>query len=493
MTTLSGVRILAVAAALLLAAAAAEAQSLAPAAALGPQVKVGQPENGYVGRLTVNPDHGPVGTPVTVAGAGLPPSQSFDLVWRTVKGRWQVADAQYRGRDYTTVGYRIARVRTDAAGRFEAHFKAPDDFGFDHDLIVQQGERLFTQAGFSIDMSMTLSPQGGPVGTPITVDVHGIGWRHLHNSWLLLYDNKFTGWLSSVTTGGRARFTIPATGKPGTHVLEMVHGAYTFPYRNMQQSPEPNRPQFARRFVVTAGAPVLPPAPEAQVQAAIRRLPAPGALAVTPAFGTVGTPLVVQGEGFTPGKTLKLDWATVTGNRVAGNGWEEKSRAIATATADAAGKATFRFKAPDDLGGAHRLTVADGAAHQTGSFWIAPSAAALSVNRGPAGTPFKIHLKGVGWTETANIYTIVYDNSYVGYACGFNSQGDVVIPLYATGAPGWHFIDLYPAIYKGKEKSPRNFRVPQLTYADDHPGEDLPHFRFAFHVTEPANGSRASR
>ena len=45
----------------------------------------------------------------------------------------------------------------------------------------------------------------------------------------------------------------------------------------------------------------------------------------------------------------------------------------------------------------------------------------------------------------------IYDNAYIGYACGFNSQGTVDIALQATGEPGWHFIDLYPAVYKGKE------------------------------------------
>ena len=108
----------------------------------------------------------------------------------------------------------------------------------------------------------------------------------------------------------------------------------------------------------------------------------------------------------------------------------------------------------------------------------------LDAGRGLAGTPFKIHLKG-GWTETANIYRVVYDNNYIGYACAFNSQGDVEILLNATGEPGWHFIDLYPAIYKGKETRPLNFRIPQLTYADDRPGEDLPRFRFAIEVTGP--------
>ena len=115
---------------------------------------------------------------------------------------------------------------------------------------------------------------------------------------------------------------------------------------------------------------------------------------------------------------------------------------------------------------------------------IETSVVSISPTSGPTGTPVTIHLKGVGWTETANIYTVVYDNSYIGYACAFNSQGDVRIPLQATGDPGWHFLDLYPAIYRGEEQRPRNFLIPQLSYAADHPGEDLPHFRFAFEVTE---------
>jgi hypothetical protein len=92
-------------------------------------------------------------------------------------------------------------------------------------------------------------------------------------------------------------------------------------------------------------------------------------------------------------------------------------------------------------------------------------------------------LSGVGWTETANIYAVVYDNGYLGYACGFNTQGEVTVPLTMTGEPGWHFVDLYPAIYKGEEVPGRdNFRIPQLTAIDDHPGENLPIFRYAFFI-----------
>jgi hypothetical protein len=215
----------------------------------------------------------------------------------------------------------------------------------------------------------------------------------------------------------------------------------------------------------------------------VRRLPAPGALVATPVFAGVGQPVTVSGAGLVPGKRYALLWTTVIGNRVGGHGWNEASRPVAEAAADLSGRVAFHFTVPEDLGGPHPLSIENGA-EQTGSFWIEPTGFPLNIEQGPPGTPFTVHIKGVGWTETANIYTVVYDNSYIGYACAFNSQGDIQIPLQATGDPGWHFIDLYPAIYRGREQQPRNFLIPQLTYAADHPGEDLPRFRFAFDVTE---------
>ncbi len=459
---------------------------LGPAAApaqLGPEAPLATPQ-GFVGRMTVSPEHGPPGTPVRVAVEGLAADTDFQLVWRTVRGAWKVAQAEYHGREYQPAAFELATVRTDASGRLAATFTVPDDFGFLHDVVLQQGERLFIQAGFSVDMSVTLSPPSGPVGTPIKVEVKGIGWRPLESSWMLLYDNNFTGWISAVTTAGSATFTIPASGRPGVHLLEVLHGEFTFPYRNMQQSPEGDRPRFALRFNLTPGAPVLPLPIEEQAQQRVRGLPAAGALAVAPPFAEIGQSLAVSGAGFAPGKRYSLAWTTIIGNRVGGRGWNESSRPVADAVADPSGHVEFHFDVPDDLGGAHALSVENGAANQTGSLWIKPTALPLDVKHGPPGTPFTVHLKGVGWTETANIYTILYDNSYIGYVCAFNSQGDVEIPLLATGDPGWHFIDLYPAIYRGEEQRPRNFLIPQLTYAADHPGEDLPRFRFAFEVTE---------
>jgi len=468
----------------LLLACVTQARAAPLASALGPEVGLAEPKDGFVGSLNVVPENGPAGTPLTVTAEKLPPNQEFQLVWRTVKGSWKVADAEYHGRDYQPIAYEIAKLKSDASGRLTAKFITPEDFGFVHDIVLQQPDRMFTQAGFSVDMTVKITPQSGPVGTPITVEVKGIGWRSLFNSWDLLYDNHFTGWMSAVTTGGSATFTIPATGRPGLHVLEVLHGELTFPYRNMQQNPEPDRPRWAIPFRVTAGEPVLPPPPERQAQTVVRNLPPPGALAATPAFSGIEEPVMVRGQGFTPGRTYALNWTHVVGNRMTGAGWEEGSRVIAQAKADAAGNAEFSFKVPDDLGGAHGLWVdMGGGVKQTGAYWIKATALPVDVGHGPVNTTFRLHLKGVGWSETANIYHLVYDNDYIGYACAFNSQGDVELIMKATGEPGWHFIDLYPGIYKGTETRPNNFRIPQLTYAADHPGEDLPAFHFAFEVT----------
>ena len=462
---------------------AAPAPAQEPASRFGPQVEVGQPRDGYVGTMRVAPLHGKAGDPFTVTAADLPPNQEFQIIWRTAIGRWNVTESEYKGREFVPVDYEMARVRSDAAGRLQATFKTPEDFGFNHDIVLQQGDRLMTQVGYSIDMSVDVSPRSGPLGTPITIDVKGIGYRSLEMSFNLLYDNRWTGWISAVTTHGSGRLTIPATGHVGDHVIEVLHGQFGFPYRNQEQSPEPDRPRFSIPFTVTAGAPVLPPPPAAQAQTHVRLQTPHGDLRSNPRFSGVGEKVTVTGEKFTPGERYTLNWTRVIGNRIDGGGWETSSVPVGEGVADREGRVTIAFATPDDLGGTHGLYIDAGGTRRIGTHFVKTTALPMEVTRGPVGTKITLHLKGVGWTETSNIMHLVYDNAYIGYACAFNSQGDVTIYMEATGEPGWHFIDLYPGIYKGTETLPINYRMPQLTYAADHPGEDLPAFRFAFEVT----------
>jgi len=238
---------------------AGEALAAPRAAELGPEMPLAEPAGGFVGKVSVTPQSGPAGTHVTVSGEAFAPEQEFDLVWRTVKGRWKVTVAEYHGREFAPVGYRIATVKSDKAGRIATNFVAPEDFGFLHDIVVQQGNRLLTQTAFNIEMTAKLAQDKGPLGSPIAIEVQGIGWRELEGSWVLLYDNKFTGFMSAVTTGGTVRFTLTATGHVGHHIIEIQHSDFGSPYRNTQQSPVPDRPVFKLAYTITPGAPVLPP------------------------------------------------------------------------------------------------------------------------------------------------------------------------------------------------------------------------------------------
>lgn len=445
----------------------------------------------YVGKVTLDPARGPAGTVVTMTGSGLDPDAQLAVVWNTFSGKWLLggdANEEFLGREFEPVARPLTTVVTDGAGNFTATFTAPAGFGFTNDVTVERDGKLLNKAGFRLDPTVTIEPQSGPVGTPITIHMEGIGWANLENSWTVTYDNQFTGLLSSVTTGGIATAVIPATGAPGKHIVRVVHGSFTVPYLNMEQSPRPDRPTFTLPFTITDAPPVLPAPAGTQSLAPIPglALAASGpALWTDPASATVGSPATIHGQGFAPAADVLLSWYTVVGNRVGGNGWDEESSELIRLTAGSDGKFSYALAVPDDLGTAHRIeAVVNGAVVAHTTLTITPSAISFSPTSGPVGTDIVIHLKGVGWTETANIYTLNYDNGYLGYSCGFNTQGDVTIHLPAAGTPGWHFIDLYPAIYKGKDVAGvQNFRIPQLTYGDDHPGEVLPAFHFAFEVT----------
>jgi hypothetical protein len=88
--------------------ASSDGAAAAPLAAeLGPVLPQAEVSGGYVGRLKVMPEHGPVGTPVTVTGEGLPPGREFQLAWSTVNGSWKVTTSEYFGREFTPPSYRI--------------------------------------------------------------------------------------------------------------------------------------------------------------------------------------------------------------------------------------------------------------------------------------------------------------------------------------------------------------------------------------------------
>jgi len=208
-------------------------------------------------------------------------------------------------------------------------------------------------------------------------------------------------------------------------------------------------------------------------------------LAIDRTQGPVGTRVSLRGTGFPKNASLHLAWQSAAGSRVTADGFALSETDLGAVKVGADGVLAYAMTVPDDIGGLHRIALREGEKTLgVTSFVIETSIVGMTPASGPVGTPVTIHLKGVGWTEYDNIYIATYDNAYMGYACGFNSHGDVVINFTATGEPGPHLIDLYPGIYQGPATEPQLlYRLPQLTYATDHPGNIIPALRFAFDVT----------
>jgi hypothetical protein len=303
---------------------------------------------------------------------------------------------------------------------------------------------------------------------------------------------------------GVARVHIRASAPLGRHTLD-ISDAISFKYLNIEQSPIPWGTGFSFTFTVTkdAGRPAPRidwPASVAPTVASRTTLDAAGLGAVTGASatlsstsGTVMTKVGVTASGLTPNAPVELQWSTVVGNRVncTGTCWSFVSIPLGNATASATGTLASQIQVPDGLGGWHVVQVlqAGKVAAQVPYFikrsFVGNGVSALTLKRGQH---FTIHLKGVGWTQLDNTIAVTYDNSYVGYGCGFNSNGDVVMNMIATGVPGTHLIDMYPLLYT-QQPSYANTpygMVPVLTYERDAPGlalgYQLPAMRLAITV-----------
>ncbi len=218
---------------------------------------------------------------------------------------------------------------------------------------------------------------------------------------------------------------------------------------------------------------------------------APGVSAtITPAWGPVLSKATLTAAGLEPNGPVDLFYMTARGNRTSGLGWGLAEISLGQARTDGQGNVRFEFEIPDDLGGWHMVKlVQNGRVVAEAPVLVVPSLVSVAPARVRVGETFQVHLKGVGWTELDNIYAVTYDNAFIGFACGFNSNGDVTINLQASGHPGTHLIDLYPAIYHGpKTQPPLLYNIPQLTFYRDHPslglGYRLPAFRLAIEVVE---------
>jgi len=465
--------------------------------------------------LKVEPVRGYGGDPFTIAAEGLPAGKTVQFLWSTVDAKYLtkvlIDNVEYHERDYSEQRVPLGAGVVDPHGRVSVKVSAPEDFGEVHDIYAVIDGVEIGRGGFRILRSAAIAPTEGPVGTPITVTVKGLGWRGFEQFMGLRYDNKYTGEISAVTTKGTAVFQIRAAGGPGKHIIQLNNSTAYAPgaYLNTQQSPQAyiyshldNQQEFRFTFTVTkdSGPPpdrlqwpdgdrVAKLAADAlRTTMSLQPVPAQPA-ALTPASGPVHSKTMLNAKGLPPNLEVGLHFVTARGNRMTPSGWNLDSVPLKTVATNADGSLSTEIEIPDDLGGWHvvKLATRDQVLMEV-PYYVEQSLVSVTPKRVKVGEPFTIQIKGSGWTELDNTVAVTYDNAAMGYACGFNSNGDITINLVATGEPGTHLVDLYPAIYKGRDRVPWNYQTPFLNYAQDFPalsvGYRLPAYRLAIEVIQ---------
>ena len=452
------------------------------------------------------PDNGPGGMPFTVTADGLPPGKTASLIWATVDGKYDTTaspeNVTFNKRVFTDKRLALGTAPIGTDGTLQASFKAPEDFGEVHDLFLSVDGQDVAHGGFRVMRQVSLSPAEGPIGTPITIKVTGLGSSQYNNTIDVRYDNMPVGIITAVTTRGTTEGSIRASGASGKHVIDIDHGARSVPFLNNQQSGTANIPDWRLWFTLTDDK-TMPQAsvdwPQQNV-AALTSAAAPsttadtgnataaGNASVSPVSGPILSQVTVAAGGLQPQSEVDIVWVTARGNRTSPTGWALTDTPLGKGTTGADGTLNAGFQVPDDLGGWHvvKLVRGDSVIAQI-PYFVERSLVGVTPHQVKVGDVFTVHIKGVGWTELDNGTAMTYDNAYIGFACGFASNGDVTVNLVATGAPGIHLIDLYPMVYQGSHgEAPWGYQEPLLSYRIDTPGLPLgyrlPAFRLAIEV-----------
>lgn len=494
----------------------------------GETIKFTDPISG-VGPLVISKSQGQIGSAITISGSGLKANTELTLTWSTAKGAWKAQllpnSVNYTGYQWDKFNVVLARVTTDSSGAFSLATSIPEDFGGPHDIYATINGVAVAKTGIQVTPSITMTPDRGPVGTPITITYKGMGPNLYTAGISVLWDNNFAGEAQSIWTRGTSTFRIYAAGKIGKHLVCGMDGIGV-QYMNINQSPVPYAGGDCLTFMTTRDngpSPAFVTYPQDVTPTTTQRTlmneqidpTSKATMNVSKSSGAVGDKITVNVTGLAASTEYALTWANVVGSRVnctTGTCWIYSGEKLATVKSDINGNVATEVEIPDHLGGFHALQIKKGdLAQAQQSIFVKQSifankdangntvlglakafASKAPEPRNASGTPtlkFKageeitVAMKGVGWTQLDNTMALTYDNNYVGYGCGFNSDGYMVIHLRATGAPGTHIIDLHPIMYTNQPSfaNTQYGMLPILSYNTDFLGLALGYKQPAVH------------
>jgi hypothetical protein len=299
--------------------------------------------------LTLNPTSGDVGSSVTATGTGFAAGSSVSFSW----------DAS------TVLTCTGGPVTTSSAGGFACTFDVPAAVKGGHSVAAKDAASNSASATYTVDQSITLSPNFGFVGSSVTVQGSGFAGTSAY----------------TVTWSPGSVVLCPASAGPTTNALGSFSCTFTVP------------PAVEGAHTVSAS--------DAVPNTATATFTVHSSLALTPGSGIVGSSVTATGNGF--GGALPI---TVT--------WSPSGSLCPSTGSNSTGYFQCSFIVPAAVHGFHMVSASDSAPNTATASYFVDAALTLAPASGLVGSTSTA--TGTGFAASSSV-TLVWSGPTTSLSC----------------------------------------------------------------------------
>jgi hypothetical protein len=290
--------------------------------------------------ISLNTSSGTIGTTITVGGSNFLPNLPLTVTY-----------------DGATVAMSTS-TGSGAVPSGVTFIVPPSTFG-SHVVRVTDGYGNYATAPFSVSASLSLNPQTGPVGTPVTVTGQGFG--ALKTITITFAGSAIATSPSPITTNGSGSF-VASFIVPAGSTTSSIAGAKTV---QASDSASPSNSASAT-FTVTP------------------------AITLSPTSGNVGSTVTVSGTGYGASRTITIKYDGVT-----------QTTSPTTVTTTNYGTFSCTFTVPASVAGLHTVTGTDSSSNvDTETFTVIPNIT-LNPTNGYVGS--SVTVSGTGFASNKAI------------------------------------------------------------------------------------------
>ena len=260
------------------------------------------------GRITIDPDEGPVATEVEITGDDFSSNDDITI--------------EYDGDD---IDIDDGDDETDSDGEFTSYILIPESTAGEHTITVNvDGNEV--EAEFTVEPEIIVSPTSGEADTTVTVS----GTGFVRRDEVVVYFNG--AGVAAVDTDSKGSFDATF------NVPELEEGIYNIEAEDEDENLD------RTKFTITV--PATPtPAPAPSPTPAPTPQPSPTAVKISLTSGKVGSTVMLTGAGFEADGTITIKY---------------DDEEVITVTAESSGIFAAVFEVPASKSGDHTITITDG-------------------------------------------------------------------------------------------------------------------------------------